>query len=89
MVDGDARTLIERVVQRADRGTATDIDMRRGIVQSDEGLWDFTIALALDGHIEHARLPSNLGPKLAGKLRAKLGEEQTCENPWVTTVSSV
>jgi hypothetical protein len=72
MADDDARTLIERVVRRAERGATADIEVRRGLVQSDEGLWDFTIALALDGHIEHARLPSNLGPKLAGKLRAKI-----------------
>jgi hypothetical protein len=72
LADDDARALIERVVPRAERGSAGDIGLRRSLAQAADGLWDFTVALALDGHIEHTRLPPDLGSKLAGKLRAKI-----------------
>lgn len=72
MADDDARALIERVVRRAERGSAGEIGLRRSLAQAADGFWDFTVALALDGHIEHARLPPDLGPKLAGKFRAKI-----------------
>jgi hypothetical protein len=72
MGDEDARALIERVVRRAERGAVGDIGLQRGLVQAADGCWDFTIALSLDGHIEHARLPHDVGTKLAGKLRARV-----------------
>jgi hypothetical protein len=72
MGDEDARALIERVVRRAERGAVGDIGVRRGLVQAADGCWDFTISLSLEGHIEHARLPHDLGTKLAGKLRARV-----------------
>ena len=72
MGDEDARTLIERVVRRADRGTVGDIRLQRGLVRRADGFWDFTISLSLDGHFEHARLPVDLGSKLTGKFRARV-----------------
>jgi hypothetical protein len=72
MGDEDARALIERVVRRAERGALGDIGLQRGIVLGADGYWDFTITLSLDGHIEHTRLPHDLGPKLSGKLRARV-----------------
>ena len=72
MGDEDARALIERVVRRAERGAIGDIGLQRRLVQAADGFWDFTIALSLDGHIEHTRLPHDLGTKLAGKLRARV-----------------
>jgi len=72
MGDEDARALIERVVRRAERSALGDIGLQRGLVQGPDGLWDFTISLSLDGHIEHARLPLDLGPKLTGKFRARV-----------------
>ena len=53
--DDDARALIERVVRRAERGAAGEIGLRRGLVQAADGAWDFTVAVSLDGHIEHTR----------------------------------
>jgi hypothetical protein len=72
MGDEDARSLIERVVRRAERGALGDIGLQRGLVRGADGYWDFTISLSLDGHIEHPRLPHDLGSKLAGKLRARV-----------------
>jgi hypothetical protein len=72
MGDEDARALIERVVRRAERGAIADIGLQRGLIQAADGDWDFTISLSLDGHIEHARLPHDLGTKLAGKFRARV-----------------
>jgi hypothetical protein len=68
----DARSLIERVVRRAERGAAGDIGVERGLVCATDGIWDFTIKLSLDGLIEHTRLPQDLSSRLAGKLRARI-----------------
>ena len=72
MGDEDARALIERVVRRVDRGAVAEIGIQRGLVLRADGEWDFTISLSLDGHIEHTRLPLDLGTRLTGKLRARV-----------------
>ena len=56
MGDEDARTLIERVVRRVDRGAVAEVGVNRGLMQSPDGEWIFTISISLDGHIEHTRL---------------------------------
>lgn len=72
MGDEVARALIENVVRRAERGGTDEIRLLRGLVRGADGQWDFTISLPLDGHIEHNCLAHDLGPKLAGKLRARI-----------------
>lgn len=72
MDDDDARTLIERVVRRADRGAVAEIGIERGLVRRADGDWDFTISISLDGHIEHTRLPHDISTRLMGKLRARV-----------------
>jgi hypothetical protein len=72
MADDDARTLIERVVRRIERGASANLAVRRGLVQAADGFWDFTVELALEGAIEHSQLPRDLGSQLAGKLRARI-----------------
>jgi hypothetical protein len=72
MEDEDARALIERVVRRTEHGGVGEIGLRRGLVRRTEGDWDFTVSLALNGQVEHARLPHDLGTRLAGKLRARV-----------------
>jgi hypothetical protein len=72
MSDHDARTLIERVVRRAEKNTLGGIALQRGLVRGNDGLWDFTISLKLDGHIEHRHLPQHLGANLAERLRARI-----------------
>jgi hypothetical protein len=72
MGDEDARSLIERVVRRAERGAAGDIGLERGLLRWTDGVWDFTIGLSLDGQIEHSRLPQDFSSRLTGKLRARI-----------------
>jgi hypothetical protein len=52
MADDDARSLIERIVGRAERGAFGELEVRRGLVRRSDGDWDFTITLALNGNVE-------------------------------------
>jgi hypothetical protein len=72
MSDHDARTLIERVVRRAEKNTLGGITLQRGLVRGNDGLWDFTVSLKLDGRVEHRHLPQDLGTNLAGRFRARI-----------------
>jgi hypothetical protein len=72
MGDDDARALIERVVRRADKDALGGICLLRSLVRARDGLWDFTVSLMFDGHLEHRHLPQELGAKLSGHLRARL-----------------
>jgi hypothetical protein len=70
--DDDARLLIERVVRHPEREAAGDITVERLLLRRADGLWDVAIDIALDGMIEHSRLPQDLGSRLAGKFRARI-----------------
>lgn len=72
MADDDARSLIERIVARAERGAFSELGARRGLVRRSDGDWDFTITLVLNGNVEHTQLPSSLSGSLEGKLRARI-----------------
>lgn len=72
MGDADARSLIERVVRRAEHGAASNIGVERGLLRGADDIWDLTIEISLDGLIEHTRLPQDLSSRLTGKLRARI-----------------